>query len=295
MIRFKFEIACPFDEGARVHLFGWNKMAKWLSPYDKAIELYDEVVTTLPRDELAAQSLYRKGMACFPFLFFVLLPTRNLTILNVRLSFIVSFFLLIIFLYGFILYGFILYPNIDALSPTQSANCLTMKLGTKYSHSVSVYRYWIHSIFFITAELWAKVVIFILYWGFANHISPVKEAKPTYTLFIAAGDLGTVVSGPLVIHYISQASVNGLAATLQTVLSYVLFAGMGIIALFWWMNRYVLTDKRYYDSNFMKQDLNQKTRLTLGKSIKHIFTSKYLLTIFDTNIHKWKLGRLSPH
>ncbi|MCB1109488.1 MAG: outer membrane protein assembly factor BamD [Chlamydiia bacterium] len=62
VIRFKFEIACAFDEGARVHLFGWNKMPKWLPAYEEAIEIYDEVITTLPRDDLSAQSLYRKGV-----------------------------------------------------------------------------------------------------------------------------------------------------------------------------------------------------------------------------------------
>lgn len=187
---------------------------------------------------------------------------------------IVSFFLIIIFLYGFILF-----PNAEAISPTASANWLTMKLGAKYSHWISVYRNWIHSLFFITAELWAQVVIFILYWGFANHICRVKEAKRTYTLFIAAGDLATVVAGPLVLHYVMKFASGEFISTVQTLLSYVLVAGVGILALYWWMNKYVLSDKRYYDPSVTKQGLNQKTRLTLGKSIKHIFTSKYLLCI----------------
>ncbi len=60
-IRFKFEIATEFDGGSRVHLFGWSKMPKWLPAYEEAIEIYDEVITTMPRDDLAAKSLYRKG------------------------------------------------------------------------------------------------------------------------------------------------------------------------------------------------------------------------------------------
>lgn len=62
VIRYKFEIARAFDEGARIHLFGWQKMPKWLPAYDEALEIYDEVITTLPRDDLAAQALYRKGV-----------------------------------------------------------------------------------------------------------------------------------------------------------------------------------------------------------------------------------------
>ncbi len=187
---------------------------------------------------------------------------------------IVTFFLLIV-----ATYGFFLYPNADLLSPHASADRLTTILGTKYTHWVSVYRNWIHSLFFVTAELWAQVVIFILYWGFANHICQVKEAKRTYTLFIAAGDLATIVAGPLVLFYVGRFAGGDFAGTLQTLISYILGAGVLILVTYWWMNKYVLSDKRYYDPAVTKQSLNAKTKLTLRQSINHIFSSKYLLSI----------------
>lgn len=61
VIRYKFAIACRFEEGARRHLLSSRKMPKWLKAHDIAVEIYDEVITTLPRDDLAAQSLFRKG------------------------------------------------------------------------------------------------------------------------------------------------------------------------------------------------------------------------------------------
>ncbi len=61
VIRYKFEIARAFDGGARTHLFGWHRLPKWLPAYEGAIEIYDEVITTLPRDDLTAQSLFYKG------------------------------------------------------------------------------------------------------------------------------------------------------------------------------------------------------------------------------------------
>ena len=187
---------------------------------------------------------------------------------------IVAFFLIIIFLYGFVLF-----PNADALSPHASSNWLTIKFGAKYTHWISVYRNWIHSLFFVTSELWGQFVICILYWSFANHICKIKEAKRMYNLFIAAGDLAIIFSGPMIMYYVSKFSTGDFASTLKSLLSYVLLAGLGIIATYWWMNKYVLTDKRYYDSAQTKQTLNQKTKLTLSKSIKHIFSSKYLLSI----------------
>lgn len=108
---------------------------------------------------------------------------------------------------------------------------------------------------------------------------PGKGGKRTYTLFIAAGDLATVVSGPLVLHYVSKFTGGDFTGTLQTLISYVLVAGSLILVTYWWMNRYVLSDKRYFDPLVIKHTLNEKTKLTLGKSVKHIFSSKYLLSI----------------
>lgn len=187
---------------------------------------------------------------------------------------IVSTFLVIVFIYGFVLY-----PNMDSLSPHQSANWLTAHFGTKYMHWISVYRNWIHSLFFVTAELWGQVVIFLLYWGFANHICQMKEAKRTYTLFIAAGDLATVIAGPLTYYYGLKYIGQNYALTLQSLLGYVLVSGCLVMAVYWWVNRYVLTDKRYYDPSVTKQTVNQKTRLSLVASIKHIFSSKHLFFI----------------
>ena len=61
VIRYKFEIACYFQEGIRRHLFHVRGFPKWVHGYEEAIEIFDEVITTLPRDEMAAESLYRKA------------------------------------------------------------------------------------------------------------------------------------------------------------------------------------------------------------------------------------------
>ena len=60
-IRYKFEIARRFEDGARMHLMGWQYLPKWISAKDFAIDIYDEVIATLPRHELASEALYRKA------------------------------------------------------------------------------------------------------------------------------------------------------------------------------------------------------------------------------------------
>lgn len=64
-IGYKFAIAQKFEEGAKRHLMGWKSMPKWMPGKEIALSIYDEVITSLPRNDLAAQSLYRKGSLLF--------------------------------------------------------------------------------------------------------------------------------------------------------------------------------------------------------------------------------------
>lgn len=60
-VQYKFAIAECFRHGARRHMFGSKQFPKWLSAHKLALEIYDEVIATMPCHELAAQALYTKG------------------------------------------------------------------------------------------------------------------------------------------------------------------------------------------------------------------------------------------
>ncbi len=185
---------------------------------------------------------------------------------------ITSFFLLLIFVYGFILY-----PNLDQITPVQSSEWLIERFGAKYLHWIAVYRNWAHALFFVTAELWGQVVIFLLYWGCANRVYQIKEAKKTYALLVAAGDLAILVACPLSCYYGKKFLGQNYIFTLQSILLYVLISGLLIIAIYLWMDRFAL--QRQQDFGLIKQRVNQKTKLSLRESVKQIFSSKYLLSI----------------
>jgi AAA family ATP:ADP antiporter len=188
-----------------------------------------------------------------------------------------SFLGFLLFVYA--LYGFVLYPNIDFFSPHASADRLAEFLGGKHSHWVAIYRNWIHTLFFVAAELWSTIVIFLLFWGFANQITRVGEAKRTYTLFIAAGDIGALLTGPIFYYFTKHFAIYNYSITLAALTSFIIFLGGLTLGIYWWVNRYVLTDERFYDPAKVKQTINQKTKLSLMASIKYIFKSKYLLSI----------------
>ena len=98
----------------------------------------------------------------------------------------VFYVILYTFMLFFLLYGFILFPYKDSLSPHQSANWLLSVIGVHHKHWVSVYRYWMDSLFFVLAELWGGMMIGILFWGFANHITNIKNASYFLLFFISS-------------------------------------------------------------------------------------------------------------
>ena len=187
------------------------------------------------------------------------------------------------FLIGFIsvvfICFFILYPNIDYYSPNESADTLTQIFSGKFSHWIAVYRNWIQSLIFITAELWGSVVILLLFWGFANQITTVEEAKKSYNIYIVAGDLAAMLVGPM-IHFITNHMASNNFKTTVHLLSMVLVVvGLLIIAIYWWTNKHVLTDKRFsFPTSLEKADL-PKTKPSFYQSLKHIIKSKYLFHI----------------
>jgi len=184
--------------------------------------------------------------------------------------------IILTFLTFIFVYAFILYPNRELLSPHASADWLTNVIGTKHQHWVSIYRNWMQVLFFVMAELWSTVAIFLLFWGFANQINRVSEAKRFYTLFIAGGDLAAIATGPLVWHYSKKYAGLDFTNTLQSLAIYIIIFGFIIIGLYRWITKNVLTDPKLVPD---ENPALSKTKLSLKESIKLLARSKYLRSI----------------
>lgn len=188
---------------------------------------------------------------------------------------VLSIFLGIIFLYGFVLY-----PNVEALSPHASSDYLMQYFGPKALHWIAPYRNWIQTLLFITAELWGSVVILLMFWGFANDITSVSEAKRSYNIYIAAGDIAAFSIGPIVCYITKKLSAFAFIYTIQALLIIALLVGFAIMVLYWWMHRYVLTDKNFHNAeDYRSGPKKSKEKVSLRQGFRHLITSRYLLGI----------------
>lgn len=187
------------------------------------------------------------------------------------------------FLVFFASFVYLLYPNRDVLHPTTSAEYLQSILPLGLHGLVAVYRDWTFSLFYIFAELWGSAVLSLMFWGFANEITRISESKRFYTLFGLGANVAMLFSGEAIIYFSDirkhmAADVDTWQVTLNWLMSMVVFAGAAVIAIYWWMNRAVLTDSRFYEPADKKVK-SSKPKMGVLESFAYLARSKYILCI----------------
>lgn len=185
------------------------------------------------------------------------------------------------FLLFFGAYPYVIYPYVSSLHMDLSTIQHYQTLYPSMKWLIPLVGNWSYSLFYILSELWGSAVLSLLFWQFANAITPVKEARRFYGMFGFVGNFGLLFSGPMIIYistYIHSLGLSEHVSTgmmLQYLMAFVILAGIILIGTFYWMNRYVLTDIRYYDPEAMGEK-KKKAKLSLVESFKYILQSPYL-------------------
>lgn len=193
---------------------------------------------------------------------------------------------LVPFLIFFGCFGTLIYPMRETLHMSlETIQSLQASYPT-FHWFVPIIGNWSFSLFYILSELWGSVVLSMLFWQFANEITKVEEAKRFYGLFGMIGNIGLVFSGSAIMlgANLSKAKEAAGMSTGQAwgdnilfLMSMIVLSGALIAALYYWMNRNVLTDPRFYDaSQTAGKTKKNKPKLSLGESFKYILTSPYL-------------------
>jgi ATP:ADP antiporter, AAA family len=173
---------------------------------------------------------------------FTVLYTKLSNVLNNEQLFYTCIFPFIAFFGAF---AFVLYPMQEMLHPTEWAKALLTEMGPRWAGPIAIIRNWTYCLFYVMAELWGSVVVSVLFWGFANQITTVDEAKQFYPLFGLGANVALIFSGRAV-KIFSQiraglpAGVDGWGLSLKGLMSMVVVGGLIITAVFWYLNRTVV-------------------------------------------------------
>lgn len=234
------------------------------------------------------------GAEVIPFIkVWALLPmavllTYGFTVLTNRFSqeqvvyIVISGFLLF---YAF--FAFILYPLKDSIHPNQLAERLEVALPSGFYGLIEMFRYWSFTLFYVLAELWSSIVLTVLFWGFANEITKVHEAKRFYAIMSIGSNIAAILAGQVANYFSSGMHImpwvpSGISEWEQTVMMLmmiIIISGISVMFIFRWMNRNVLNDPSFDDLHLANFERRKKKRLSVRESFTYLSNSKYLVCI----------------
>lgn len=185
------------------------------------------------------------------------------------------------FIAYFALFALVFYPYHDTLHPHGFADKLQAMLPSGFSGLVALVRNWTYALFYIMSELWGSVAISLLFWGFANDTTRVSESKRFYALFGLGANTAMLVSGPAIIYFSNIRSllplnVDAWGITLNYMVGMVIASGLVIMGIYWWINKHVLTDPKFYDPAERERTKKEKPKMSLKESFMFLSRSKYI-------------------
>jgi len=191
------------------------------------------------------------------------------------------------FLTFFTLFAFVLYPLRDILHPHEIADNLQAMMPPGFKGLIAMFRNWTLTGFYVISELWSTIVMSVLFWGFANEVTRITEARRFYSVCGIASNLAAIAAGQTGVFFSQGVLFNEnipfgsdpWEQTMMVLMLVVVASGITTMLLFRWMNRNVLTDPCFDDLHENKKAIKAKGRLSLKESITYLSNSKYLICI----------------
>ncbi len=185
--------------------------------------------------------------------------------------------IIITFMVFFAGFALVIYPNHDAFEAQRLSSWMLEVLPetTFFVNLANMVRFWAFTLFYTAAELWGSIVASLLFWQFANSIVKVTDAKRFYSHFYLLANLATALAGYLAVAYSDMGITSGYDFTVNLTISNMVIATFVILFLYNYINKKVNTDPDFEkpDSSAPKK---KKPKLSVGESIKFVFSSPYL-------------------
>lgn len=246
---------------------------------------------TVLRNMKDAVVITAAGAEIIPFIkVWALLPMAVLvTLIFTKISSVFSqekvFYIMISAFLGFYaLFAFVLYPLRDVFEPQSSAAYLENVLPAGCKGLIAMYRHWLLAAFYVVSELWSTAIMSVLFWGFANEVTRLNEARRFYGTFGIASNFAAIAAGQSGIYFSHQGEIGDLSThawehSVMMLTLVVIVSGIATMAVFRWINRNVLTDPSFDDLHMTKREMKRKGRLSLRESFSYLSNSKYLICI----------------
>ncbi len=202
----------------------------------------------------------------------------------------VFYFMMTGFLLFFALFAFVLYPLRDILHPHVLADAFQSHLPMGLQGLVAIFRNWTFTLFYVMCELWGTIIMTVLFWGFANEVTSIGEAKRFYAILGVGANIGTIIAGRAGIflsngYFHNSFHLSGDRWGQTLILTTTIVLIVGILA----MTIYKFFGLRAYESvdgdteplgkKSTKKRGGNEIKMGIRKNFAYLAKSKYLLCI----------------
>ncbi len=182
----------------------------------------------------------------------------------------------------FVIFTLFLYPNRDALHPHELADTLQAYLPAGLKGLVALFRNWTFTTFYVMAEMWSTMIMTVLFWGFANDVTSVKDAKRFYGLFAIGTNLSGIAAGlisPALSTHTFNPSLpfgsNGWDQSVTFLNLIVVGTALVCIGIYWWLNARGLG----YTQEIENAHKESPIKMGIRKNFAYLAKSRYLILI----------------
>lgn len=193
----------------------------------------------------------------------------------------VFYAMILIFLSFFAFFTFVIYPIQSYLHPDRAADFMQSYLPTGFKGLIAMFRYWTFSCFYIMSELWSSTILSMLFWGFANEVTRVAEAKRFYGLIAIGLNMAAITSGQ-VSFFLTKGFLcdmvpfasNPWHRSVILLTTVIILSGLAILGIYRYITREVLSEAPVEGS-----PKPEKIKMSMRENFAILLRSKYLFSI----------------
>jgi AAA family ATP:ADP antiporter len=190
--------------------------------------------------------------------------------------------MILIFLVFFAFFTFFIYPLERYLHPHRAADFLQAHLPIGCKGLIAMFRYWTFSSFYIMSELWSSTILSMLFWGFANEVTRLQEAKRFYSLIAIGLNIAAIASGQVSV-FITSTLLRSHLTFIQNpwhqsiilLTGVVILSGGAILLIFRYLTSKALVKEHENQGSGKKEVITMSMR----ENFALLGRSKYLLSI----------------
>ena len=194
----------------------------------------------------------------------------------------VFYTMLAIFVGFFLFFTFILYPIRETLHPTEFTLRLQQHFPKGMHGLLALVRNWTFTLFYVMSELWGTVILSVLFWGFANEVTTINEAKRFYSLFGVGANIASMISGRVTIYLSSNVfnskipyGITGWDQSIFYLTSAVAIIGFLMASIFFFLNKKLPKE----EAKPICPINNKPKKVSMRTSFAILGKSKYLICI----------------